>query len=85
MKLAFLLHYWVMELRFGFAYQLVISEHEVMFLILQRTITEVTQAKGLPKVLWAKEIEAEPAIFTTGSSGDRFLLFSSHSSNIITL
>ena len=73
-----------MELRFGFAHQPVASEQDGLFHLPQCTIPKAAPPKRLLKVLWAKEVEVEPALTTTGSSGVS-LLSLSHSSNIILL
>ena len=75
------LHYWVMELRLGFAHQLIASEKEGLFHFPQCNISEPPPLRRLPKKLWAKEIEVEPALFMTHSSWASSLS-SSHSSNI---
>ena len=80
----FSLRYWLMELRFGFAYQPVASKQENHFHLPQCTIQEPALPRPLPKVLWEKEVEVEPALSMTGSSGASS--FSSpHSSTIIIL
>ena len=72
-----------MELRFGFAHQPGVSEREALPHFPQRNILEAALPRWLSKVLWAKEVEVEPALSTTESSGAS--LFTSHSSNIIHL
>ena len=66
-----------------FAHQLVASEQEGLFHFPQRAILEAAPSRQLPKVLREKEVEVEPALSMTGSSGGS--LFTTPSSNIIIL
>ena len=71
-----------MELRFGIAYQPVTSKQETH--LPQYNILDIAPLRRLPKVLRAKGVEVELALFTTSSSRAS-PLSSSHSSNIIIL
>ena len=51
------------------------------FYLPQCTSPEAALARRLPKVLWVKEVDVDPAISMTGSSGASSLS-SSHSSKI---
>ena len=77
-------HYWVMELQFRFSHQPVASEQEAHFHLPEFDIPEAAPPRRLPKALWVKELEVEPALSTTGSTKANSLS-SSHSSNIIIL
>ena len=62
------MHYFVIEPRFKFVRQPIASEQEVPVHFHQCAIPEAAPPIWLPMVLWAKEVEVEPAISTTGSS-----------------
>ena len=54
-----------MELRFEFAHQPVASEQEGFFIFLSAQVEAVPPR---PKVLWARKVEIELALSTTGPS-----------------